>query len=59
MTLYIQSIELDKREENLPTNFQRLWIAHATETEWNGANGADIGCYIIAHLSIATCDGTS
>ena len=58
MTLCIQSIELDKREENLPTYLHDVRVICATETERNGANGADVGCYIIAHLSIATCDGT-
>ena len=58
MTLCIQSIELNKRQENFPTYLHGVRVIRATETEWNGANGADVGCHIIAHLSIATCDGT-
>jgi hypothetical protein len=58
MTLGIQSVELHEGQEDLPTHLEALGIARATQSERDGAYRAHISRHIIAHLSVATGDGT-
>ena len=58
MTLGIQSVELHEGQEDLPTHLEALGIARATQAERDGAYRAHISRHIIAHLSVATGDGT-
>ena len=58
MTLGIQSVELHEGQEDLPTYLEALGIARATQAEGDGADRAHISRHVIAHLSVATSDGT-
>ena len=58
MTLGIQSVELHEGQEDLPTHLEAFGIARATQAERDGADRAHISRHIIAHLSVATSDGT-
>ena len=58
MTLGIQSVELHEGQEDLPTHLEAFGIARTTQAEGDGADRAHISRHIIAHLSVATSDGT-